>query len=234
MRASQLTAALFALSLFQYVCVASGACETEEDLDFETCDLKDLKDDVLVGICNRIGLDMTTHVLPYLLEEEGEDKIGDSYVEDAPTKTYTHEEYVLGADECLLIEDEMHQLEEDDPEYLAQLEREALAEDPEVVAEIVADVLKQDEKLLKEISAKLLEDSPEVVKEMEGMLGEGEKLESRPDVVGFIVAKLLGEENNLDLLDNFDEALAEHYFGDYDIDEDWGDEETDVGDGDEL
>lgn len=36
--------------------MVSGVCETEEDLDFEACDLKDLKDEVLKDICNRIGL----------------------------------------------------------------------------------------------------------------------------------------------------------------------------------
>lgn len=221
---------LFQCNLFCFVS-GSGACETEDDLDFESCDLKDLTDDVLKDICNRIGLDMVSHVLPFLLEEEDGDEKSDGDEGDATTKAYTHEQFVQGAEECLMIEDEMTQLEEDDPEYLAQLERDALAEDPEAVAEIVADVLKQDDKLLKDIAAKLEKDTPEVVKEMEGMLGEGEKLENRPDVVGFIIAKLLSEDKNLDILDELDEALG-HFFQ-----EDWDDYEEDVADvggGDEL
>jgi len=200
------------------------------DLDFDSCDLKDLTDDVLKDICNRIGLDMVSHVLPFLLEEELEEEKSGGDEGDATTKTYTHEEFVQGAEECLLIEDEMNQLEKDDPDYLAQLEREALEDDPEAVAEIVADILKQDDVLLKSIAAKLEKDAPEVVKEMEGMLGEGEKLEARPDVVGFIVAKMLSEETNLDILDELDEALSQFF-----IDDEWGDEEVgDVGGGDEL
>ena len=172
---------------------------------------------------------MVGHVLPFL-SNEGDDE-GDDINKDATPKTsYTHEEFVKGAEECLLIEDEMAELEEHDPEYLEQLEREALAEDPEIVAEIISDVLKQDNKLLVEIAAKLMKDTPDVVKEMEGMLGENEKLETRPDVVGFIVSKLLNDEENIDILDEFDAALSEYFFGD---DDEWADEE-DIGGGDEL
>ena len=35
---------------------AGAPCETEDDLDFESCDLKDLSEEVLTGICDRIGL----------------------------------------------------------------------------------------------------------------------------------------------------------------------------------
>ena len=166
-------------------------------------------------ICNRIGLDMVSHVLPYLLdEEESEGNEPDDGGGDALPKIYTHEDFVRGAEECLLIEDEMNRLEKDDPEYLAQLEREALEEDPDIVAEIVADVLKQDETLLKEIATKLLSDVPELVTEMNIMLVEGEQLEDRPDIVGLIVAQLLSDEQNLDILDVFDESLSDHYFHD--------------------
>ena len=188
------------------------------------------------GICNRIGLDMVGHVLPFLSNEgdDGDPNKGDdnNINKDAVTHktSFTHEEFVKGAEECLLIEEEMAELEEHDPEYLEQLEREALAEDPEIVAEIIEDVLKQDNTLLVEIAAKLMKDTPDVVKEMEGMLGEDEKLETRPDVVGFIVAKLLSDEENLGLLDEFDEALSEHFFDD---DDEWDDGEN-IGGGDEL
>lgn len=104
-------------------------------------------------ICNRIGLDIIEHVLPYVLEEEesGDDNNNDESEsssgkkDDTITKAYTHEDYILGAEECLNIEAEMIELEDTDPEYLDQLERETLAEDPEIVAEIISDVLKQDE-----------------------------------------------------------------------------------------
>mmetsp|Transcript_23159 Transcript_23159/g.49559 ORF Transcript_23159/g.49559 Transcript_23159/m.49559 type:complete len:231 (+) Transcript_23159:138-830(+) len=214
---TKLTLALLALCLCNLFLVASGACETEEDLDFDSCDLKDLKDEVLTEICNRIGLDMDGHVLPYLHEDEGE-KSGDDG--DATTRTYTHEDFVRGAEECLMIEDEIDQLEEEDPDYLEKLERDALMDDPEIVAEVIADVLKQDEssQLLKDIASKLVTDAPQIVKEIEGMLGEGEKLEDRPDVVGYIIAKLLSEQEHVDILGELDEALAE-------LVEDWHEEE---------
>jgi hypothetical protein len=163
---------------------------------------------------------MTSHVLPYLLDEE-ESKEGTSGEggESAST-TYTHEDFVRGAEECLLIEDEMNRLENEDPDYLAQLEREALVDDPDIVAEIVADVLKQDNILLKEIATKLMSDVPELVNDMNSMLGEGEKLENRPDIVGLIVAQLLSDDQNLDILDEFDEALSERYFREDDLGED--------------
>jgi hypothetical protein len=231
----RLILALLTICLFNLFFVANGdgECETEDDLDFETCDLKHLKDNVLRDICNRIGLDMEEHVLAFLYdEEEGEQSIDEG---GTTTRTYTHEDFVKGAEECLMIEDEMDQLEEDDPDYLAQLERDALESDPEVVAEIVADVLKQDSALLKDIASKLTTDAPEIVKEMEAMMEEGEKLEDRPDIVGYIIADLLAEDPDLDILDEFDEALSSYFF------EDWGDESEggvleggEVGDGDEL
>ena len=160
------------------------------------------------------------HVLPYVLEDD-EEESGDDNADDNSsssnkddttiTKTYTHEEYVLGAEECLNIEAEMIALEESDPEYLDQLERESLAEDPEIVAEIISDVLKQDEQLLNDIAEKLMKDAPDVVKEMEGMLGD-EKLNTRPDVVGFVIAAFLSDpdqDNAMSILDEFDNALAD-------------------------
>lgn len=175
--------------------------------------------------------------MPYVLEEEesgdgnnnADENSSSSNKDDTTiTKAYKHEDYVLGAEECLNIEAEMIALEETDPDYLDQLERESLAEDPEIVAEIIADVLQQDEKLLKDIAEKLMKDAPDVVKEMEGMLGD-EKLNTRPDVVGFVIATLLSdpEQDNISILDEFDSALAELF----DETEEMYDE---VGNGDEL
>ena len=177
---------------------------------------------------------MIAHVIPFLKEEEEEEgETADGFKGDTATRKYTHEDYVAGAEECLLIEEEMAELEDADPDYLDQLEREALAEDPELVAEIVTDVLKQDETLLKEIASSLEKDAPEAVKDADGMLEDGQKLENRPDVVGFIVAKLLGDEENFGLLDKFDEALSEHFFDDEFYD-DYGEEEVGIGGGEEL
>ena len=176
--------------------------------------------------------------MPYVLEEEEEESDDDKNADENSssnkddktiTKAYTHSDYVLGAEECLNIEAEMIALEESAPEYLDQLERESLAEDPEIVAEIIADVLRQDEKLLKDIAEKLMQDAPDVVKEMEGMLGD-EKLNTRPDVVGFVIATLLSDpdqDNAISILDEFDSALAELF----DETEEIYDE---VGNGDEL
>ena len=44
---TKLTLALLTLCQCNLVCMVSGACETEEDLDFDLCDLKDLEDAVL-------------------------------------------------------------------------------------------------------------------------------------------------------------------------------------------
>ncbi|KAL7542694.1 hypothetical protein ACHAWF_007236 [Thalassiosira exigua] len=233
--------ALLALCRGGPLLMVRAACETEEDLDFEACDLKDLKDEVLKEICNRIGLDMEGHVLPFLLEEDENDEDasapptdegGEKSDEEPKSKTtFTHDEYVRGAEECLLVESEMAQLEEEDPDYLRELEREALREDPETVAEVVADVLRQDQTLAKEIAAKVEKDAPEAFKEVAEMLGEGEKLEDRADVIGWVVAKLLLEGEDLEFLDEFDDMLSEILL----MDEEWGDESVnDIGDGDEL
>lgn len=45
--ATQLRFATIALCMCSMVHLAIGACETEDDLDFDGCDLKDLKDDIL-------------------------------------------------------------------------------------------------------------------------------------------------------------------------------------------
>jgi len=230
--------ALFALLQCNLFRLASGSCETEDDLDFETCDLEDLTDDVLTGICDRIGLDMA-EVMPYLLEGEageGEANSDGDKEADAAAKTYTHAEYAQGAEECLAIEDEMDQMEHDDPEYLEQLERDAIADDPEAIAEIIAQVLEQDDALLKEIARKIEKDKPLLVVEVEGLLGIDDKLEDRADVVGFIIAKMLAGDGDLDILDEFDDALSDSYdaIADHFHEEDWDDEEVGAGDGDEL
>ncbi len=216
---------LQSITLFHLV---NGACETEDDLDFETCNLIDLSDAVLTGICNRIGLDMIEHVLPTIVDDEEDDNNSNG---EGEKKVYTHEQYAMGAEECIMVEAEMERLAMEDPEELERMEREAMAEDPDILAEIIADVLEQDEKLLTDVATKIKEatNHADIVKDIvEGMLNEGEKLEDRPDILGYLVATIMVEDP--DFLDEFDDQLAESFF-EYD-DEDW--EEGDETMGDEL
>ncbi len=207
-------------------------CQSEIDLDFETCTLSDLSTDALREICDRIGLDVETHVLPYLYDDDADpfaDSLSDNNQNDdedegkKPPKTYTHEDYIKAAEECLLIEDEMERLAAEDPEMLDRLEREALAQDPEILADVISDILGQDDSLLKEIVEKLLGEKPELMEdiEKEGLLEEGETLGDRPDVVGYFLATLLSEDP--DLLDEFDALLSEDY--EYEEEEEYGEEE---------
>ena len=201
-------------------------CETERDLNFEECNLIDLTDEVLTGICNRIGLDMIEHVLPTIVDEEEETPNKDG---SGDVKKYTHEQYARGAEECLLVEAEMDRLAKEDPEALDQMEREALEDDPALLAEIISDVLSQDEQLLKDVATKIkkADDKAEIVKDItEEMLNEGEQLEDRPDILGYLVATIIVDD--LEFLDEFDEQLAEG--GWYD-EEDWEEyEEENNGD----
>eukprot|EP00573_Skeletonema_grethae_P010476 CAMPEP_0201698114 /NCGR_PEP_ID=MMETSP0578-20130828/17248_1 /ASSEMBLY_ACC=CAM_ASM_000663 /TAXON_ID=267565 /ORGANISM="Skeletonema grethea, Strain CCMP 1804" /LENGTH=230 /DNA_ID=CAMNT_0048184557 /DNA_START=12 /DNA_END=704 /DNA_ORIENTATION=- len=221
---------LQSITLFHLV---HGACETEDDLDFEKCNLIDLSDRVLTGICNRIGLDMIEHVLPTIVDDDDEDNNNNNSngAGEEGTKVYTHEQYAMGAEECIMVEAEMERLAVEDPEELERMEREAMAEDPDILAEIIADVLEQDEKLLTDVASKIKDATihADIVKDIvEGMLNEGEKLEDRPDVLGYLVATIMVEDP--DFLDEFDDQLAEEFFH-YDS-EDW--EESDETMGDEL
>eukprot|EP00804_Cyclotella_cryptica_P004524 CCRYP_006876-RB/>CCRYP_006876-RB protein AED:0.35 eAED:0.35 QI:322/1/1/1/0.5/0.33/3/443/255 len=211
----------FFLSLCQFLLLQKthAECETEQDLDFESCDLIHLPDEALNDICHRIGLDLKSHVLPALLGMEEDEEAG---VGEVKERFYTHEDYVRGAEECLMIEDEVNRLEEEDPDF----EREALLEDPEVFAEMIAQIVSKDESLLKEISAKLAEDN-DIMAELKDMLEENETLEQRPDVLGRLLAKYLSEDPSL--LDEFDELfeLVEVEANGDDEDNDGSDEEGD-------
>lgn len=53
------------LCAFFALCCSSSAsveppvqCETEEDLDYKTCNLNDLSDQALIDMCNRVGIDI--------------------------------------------------------------------------------------------------------------------------------------------------------------------------------
>jgi hypothetical protein len=98
----------------------------------------------------------------------------------------------------------VNRLQEENPDYLEELEREALLDDPEIFADMITKIISQDESLLKEISAKLSEDE-ELMTDAEKLLEENETLENRPDVLGFLLAKYLSEDPSL--LDEFDELF---------------------------
>jgi len=97
---------LFFLSLCRIIIVqiTNAECETEQDLDFISCDLIHLSDEALNDICHRIGLDLKRHVLPALLGMDEDEEAG---VGEVTERVYTHEDYVRGAEECLMIEDEV-------------------------------------------------------------------------------------------------------------------------------
>jgi hypothetical protein len=79
-------------------------CLTEDDLDFESCDLVHLPNEALNDICERIGLDLEGHVIPVLLGIDEDEEAG---VGEIKERMYTHDDYVRGAEECLMIEDEV-------------------------------------------------------------------------------------------------------------------------------
>jgi hypothetical protein len=98
----------------------------------------------------------------------------------------------------------VNRLQDEDPDYLEQLEREALLEDPEIFAEMITQIISKDESLLKEITAKLSQDKVLMVDANE-LLEENESLEDRPEVLGILLAKYLSEDPSL--LDEFDELF---------------------------
>lgn len=98
----------------------------------------------------------------------------------------------------------MNRLQDDDPDYLQELEREALLEDPEIFAEMITQIISKDEALLKDIVAKLSEDK-ELMSEASELLPEGETLQSKPELVGILLAKYLSEDPSL--MDEFDKLF---------------------------
>lgn len=237
---------------------AAAHCEKEEHLELDGCTLTDLPDSALKSICDRIGLDVETHVFPYLFENEQYGEGGDSSTNaggevEVTKREHTHLDYVKAAEECFLIEQEMDRLSLEDPDLMEALEREALEDDPELLAEVIADVLAQDPSLMDELIDKMSKDAPEVLIEMMSVLdaegeyesiedmgssisnegGEMQQLKKRPDLVGYFVATMLSE--NPDLLDELDAHFADHEFAIEE--EDFFDSEAgyaDIGGGEEL
>lgn len=99
----------FILSIIQLLLTleTNAECLTEQDLDFESCDLIHLPDAALNGICQRTGLDMEGHVLPALLGMDEDEEAG---VGETAERTFTHDDYVKGAETCLEIEDEVRSI----------------------------------------------------------------------------------------------------------------------------
>lgn len=100
---------------------------------------------------------------------------------------------------------QVNRLQDENPDYLQELEREALLEDPEIFAEMITQIISNDEALLKEITTKLAGDK-EFMADANELLEEGETLSDRAEVIGVLLAKYLSEDPSL--LDEF-EALFE-------------------------
>ena len=66
-------------------------CLTEKDLDYETCFLVNLTDSALANICDGVEEDIED-ILANILELED-------------FREFTHDEYVRGAEECLMMKD---------------------------------------------------------------------------------------------------------------------------------
>ena len=75
------------------ICQGNKFCKTEKDLATLNCNLKDLSDEVLIGIIERTGYELTHDV-----------------------DSYTHNDLVREATECL-EEEEGYAREDNDPDY---------------------------------------------------------------------------------------------------------------------
>ena len=139
---------IFFILLGVSVLTASAGCVTEEDLDFESCNLKDLQIPALEAICDRLGLNMEEHMFPYMFEDDDADE---GKGERSATVERSKEDYEEAALQCLTIEEEMERMLEEDPDALEELERQLMADDPSLLAEIVADVLAESPDLIKEL-----------------------------------------------------------------------------------
>ncbi len=185
-------------------------CETEEDLDFSTCDLKHLTREALQDICSRVGLDLQEHIFPILDAEIGVDERAAGGGGER-----TIEEYVWAAHECLLIENEVDEMEDEDPEGLEALERAMLEENPQLLAEIIEEVLESNPQLLHDLEEELKKEDPNHYQGMIEELSEGESLLDKPELIADLVSLMLAE--NPAVIDQIDEDIAyEHIDKDQD------------------
>ena len=181
----------------------AAKCESEEDLDFVTCDLKHLSKEALQSICTRVGLDLEKHIFPILdAEIGGIDDDASSEVERSI------EEYVWAAHECLLIEDEVDEMEDEDPEGLEALEMAMLEDDPALLAEVISDVLESNPALLQDLEEELKREDPEHYQGMIEELAEGESLIDRPELVADLIALMLAENPDMALIDAIDGHMS--------------------------
>mmetsp|Transcript_28078 Transcript_28078/g.81170 ORF Transcript_28078/g.81170 Transcript_28078/m.81170 type:complete len:239 (+) Transcript_28078:40-756(+) len=177
----------------------AARCETEEDLDFSSCDLKHLSKEALRNICLRLGLRLEEHIFPILDSEIGVNEDGASEM----TK------YVWAAQECLSIEIEVDEMEDEDPEGLEALERAMLDEDPQLLADILAEVLEKNPDLLNDLEAELKREDPEHYQGMIEELSEGEALIDRPELVADLISLMLAENPDyMDVINEIDEDIA--------------------------
>jgi len=108
-----------------------SSCETFDDVDFVSCTFHDLSNEALTNICKTlVGLDMELHMFPYLDEQDminheevTTDSVNDKVRDHSNEKKRPHFEYVRAAEECLLIQMEVQEMLEGDPEALKQWER---------------------------------------------------------------------------------------------------------------
>ena len=182
----------------------AAKCESEEDLDFVTCDLKHLSKDALRSICTRVGLDLEKHIFPILDAEIG------GIDDDASPEVQVErsiEEYVWAAHECLLIEDEVDEMEDEDPEGLEALEMAMLEDDPALLAEVITDVLESNPTLLQDLEEELKREDPEHYQGMIEELAEGESLIDRPELVADLISLMLAENPDRALIDEIDDHM---------------------------
>ena len=193
-------------------------CESEEDLDFTSCDLKHLSKEALRSICTRVGLDLEEHIFPILDAEIG--GIDDDYDEDddgdasRPKVERSREEYIWAAHECLLIENEVDEMEDEDPELLEELEMAMLEEDPALLAEVVKEVLESNPTLLEDLEEELKREDPEQYRAMIEELSEGESLIDRPELVADLISLMLAENPDMALVDEIDDHIVHDGDGD--------------------
>ena len=158
----------------------SKTCETEDDLDFESCNVEDLEIPALKEICAGIGLSVEEHIFPYLLHEDEDDE--DSADADAaqkePKGPYTKADYVSAAYECLALEEETEEM----------LEGQNLTA-------IMSDVIQQNPELVEEVERELMAQYPDLWSSVKDELDEGETLKDRPEILHLLMEVLIGDED---------------------------------------
>lgn len=196
--------------------VTGKQCLTENDLDPDSnCSVDDLPIPGLEEICNRLGLNMHTHMFPSMFEEEYDSILfnedAESNEEDLVLPERKREDYIEAAKQCIAIEEELERMLEEDPDALEELERELLQNDPELLSEVVADVLAQNPDLIAELEEEIKAEDPELYKAIMEELEEGQSLADRSDILAEIVSIMLEDDPSLyEQLDGeFDELLQQ-------------------------